>query len=478
MSFAVLRNFQHALPSDGAMSRHVHVLAVLAAVGLATSAVALVAPAGAAGADRVLADDAASPARSDGKRTIVYFSRPGTLRQLDARGAPVAAADVGGGCVEPPSELVAVSETKALFTCAVEHDFSYGRLPSREPRLLDLVTHAVSVPVGAVEAMYAVLSPTSGGHFEGVGEHGVLFHWGAYHGNDSRGAIDWRTGAETAEPTAPNQLLDLDAPGLVATLCDPLRRKPWDVPQEGPGSSPAFDPFLYEPPYGVSWGPRSALTLQRCGSSHARVLERRLPQDQMLHAVALSHDGVVSWLGAVGARPASALRAYLPRCGVRVERRAVSSEIAPVRGALVVSEQVDGLWRISRLPLAGVCTQTRRAWSLTVRGRRAVVLRARAGATQRLVSRGWHAVRLQAPSEGVPHLRTRPGETLGLHPGAAVHALHWRLGGGGWHRLRAAGNGWKLTLPQGLERSERLELRVRSRVGGEALFAVRVVPGR
>jgi hypothetical protein len=456
-----------------------HVLAAVAAVWLATSALVLGAPAGGAAADRVLAEGAASPARSDGKRTAVYFSAPGTLQLLDAGGTPEAAVDVGGGCVEPPSELIAVSETKALFTCAVEHDFEYGRFPSREPRLLDLVTHAVSVPVGAVEAMYGVLSATSGGLFEDVGEHGVLFHWYAYHGNNSRGAIDWRTGARADEPTVPTHLLDLDAPELVATLCDPLRRKPWDVPHEG-GSDPPppFDPFLYEPPYGVSWGPRSPLTLQRCGSSHAQVLERRLPHDQLLQAVALS-DGVVSWLGADGARPTSALRAYLPRCGVRVERRAVSSEIAHVRGGLLLSERVNGLWRISRLSLAGICAQTRRAWSLTVRGRRAVVLHARAGATQRLVNRGWHATRIVRLRDRVPRLEARAGSTLRLDPGVAAGAMRWRLGAsGGWHRVRAVANGWRLKLPQRLDGPGRLALRVRSRQGGEALFDVRVVPSR
>ncbi len=460
---------------------------------LACALLAVLATATGAHADgnRVLAEQASSPARADGADAIAWFAAPGTLQPADGHGALASTVDLSGGCLAPPTQLDLAGGGQLLFRCSTEHDFWFGRFPADEPRLLDLSTRAVHVPAGVVEEWYADLDePVGAAWFNAVGRQGVQMAAYTYHAGTRDFAIDWRSGARVDFQAAADRVFDVDAPGLVTTLCEPLRQTRWDVPFTGVTDPPPyFDPLLYEAPYGVSWGLRSALTLQRCGESAAQVLEPRPPHGRMLRVVQLS-GGFVSWLARDITRvqpPASIpLRAYLPSCGVRVERPVslvsgdeLSPQIAHARDALVVSEQAarGGPWRISRLPLSGVCAQTDKAWSLSVRaGRRTTTLHAAPGATQRLVNRGWRATRLASTATRDPRLAVRDGATLGLYETDA-HAIRWRLGRGPWHALREAPNGWRLDLPQHLA-GQRLTLRVRTRQGGTATYALRLTPRR
>jgi len=450
----------------------------------------LVASAGpAARADRVLAEHASSPARSDGAGTVAWIAAPGALQLADGRGSPTASVDLSGGCVEPPEQLDAVGGGQLLFTCTVEHDFWWGRGRSGEPRLLDLATRAVRVPAGAVEAFYDALDrPLGSARFEDVGLHGVRMWESVYHGGEGVQGIDWRSGASMGDPVDPAQVLDVDAPGLVTTLCAPLRRTRWDIPfvHGVTDPPPLFDPFLYAPPYGVAWGLRSPLVLRRCGRPGAQVLEPRLPHDRMLRTVALA-GGTVAWLaGDYTATPGSKrlpLRAYLSDCGARVQRpvtvqpsTSVSPQIALVRDGLVLSELTDAgrAWRISRLSLAGVCRRLRQTWSLGVLAEAVQGLAAAPGSTQRLVDRGLLATRLQPPRART-RLTVRAGSTIRLLPGTPAHAMRWRLGAGRWHRIRPVdGWRWTLRLPDRLE-ARSLGIRVRTRQGGELRFAAPLV---
>lgn len=454
----------------------------------ACAGAALFAPlAGAAPADRVLARQSPSPARADGDDTIALMPRAGVVQLLDGRGTPTGSADVSQGCLTPPAALGALRSGQLLFTCSVEHDFPSGPSPSDEPRVLDLATDSVRVPAGALDALYRALElPLGGGAFLDVGAFGLLFASGYYHGGMSYEAIDWRSGMAVPQPRTPSQVLDLDSSTLVTTLCAPLRRHPWDSPTgDLTDPDPLFDPFQYAPPYALSWGPRSLLTLRRCGSSVRTVLQPRLRATASLAGVQLA-GGVASWIvyDLMDPRDGLPLRAYFPACGVRVERLVevgaqdlVVPQVAHVRGALILSEQfVQGKpWRITRLSLAGVCHQTTRAWTLMVMsGRKAVRLAATSGATDSLPNEGWSATRL-ASSQSRARLRVGHAASLRLVPGVGAQAIRWRLGAGRWHALRARAGRWQAAVSP-IGRPQLLTLQVRWRHAGFAAYALWLVP--
>jgi hypothetical protein len=113
-------------------------------------------------------------------------------------------------------------------------------------------------------------------------------------------------------------------------------------------------------------------------------------------------------------------------------------------------------------------------WSLTAAaGGRSVQLLAAAGATARLVNRGWLASRVQPGEAHVLSLPVQAGATVRLYPGERAHAMRWRLGSGRWHALRSVGERWQLRIPQDAL-GQRLTVGVRSRQGGEARFTLRL----
>jgi hypothetical protein len=110
-----------------------------------------------------------------------------------------------------------------------------------------------------------------------IGTHWLSVTEDAYH-DPTLWYFDLDNGTWRREPTSPRQYANLDAPGLVETLCSPLRRPPG--PPDRVDLEPLFSPYYYEPPYGVRVRDLSntdlvqELTLQRCGSRRISVIER------------------------------------------------------------------------------------------------------------------------------------------------------------------------------------------------------------
>ena len=148
--------------------------------------------------DLLLSTRALSPARADGADAIALIDIAGTVRVLDGRGTPRAAVDVSGGCLQPPSQLVAVGGGQTLYMCSVEHDTSFGAALRDEPRLLDLATRSVHVPAGAGVALDGVPANTCGDWFDDVGVYGVELHVACAHDGGWVEAINWHSGAKSS----------------------------------------------------------------------------------------------------------------------------------------------------------------------------------------------------------------------------------------------------------------------------------------
>ncbi len=437
-------------------------------VFLVLLACALTAAPSAAAPFQTIAEQAPSPARADGASTIAYMPAPGMLRLLDAQGAQTAAVDLSAACASPPSAVDAIGGGVLAFSCAYA-----------EARLLDLATRTVRVPAGVPEALRRAFDYTlGGGWIDAVGVHGVRLQESAYHSGQWTSTIDWRSGARVADPTDPTQLLDVDSPTLVTTLCEPLRRRPWDLPSRDIDPWPLYDPLLFEAPYGVTWGPRSPLTLQRCGDTRARVLEPRNRRDWHVKQAVLD-AGFVSWIAG------DALRAYLPACAVRVERPFMQAPgayfptLAHVAGGIVFSEQrsYGAPLRIELLSLDGVCERTTRAWRFGAANesrRVAVPLRS---ASLRVDRPGWLARRLGTGTPRTPRLAVRPGTDVSLTAGAQLRGVRWRLGDGRWRAAAVRSRVVRLPLPA-LATATVLRAEARYVSGGKARLAVRIAPLR
>ncbi len=427
-------------------------------------------------AGRLLADAAPAPAVADAN-TIAVMSSPGNVRLYDARGGELAALTIGDGCVRPPGGIGPIGGGQLMFDCSVARPSPVGGDATYEPRLLDVSTHETRIAAGASDAYYRALDePLGAGYFIAVGAHGLLLRSSYYHGNTVDEGIDWRTGAHVAEPGA-EAVLDIDSPSLVAPLCAPLARRPYDIaPSDTIDGLPAFDPFVYAPPYALESGPRSRLMLQRCGTTSARFVEADLGRRQVYDMRLV--PGIATWRLWVLGRQPTRLRGYLIGCGVLLdwELRA-GTQAAPTRHALVLSEPADDgrTWRVRRILLDGICERTRAAWQMTVaNGPRSVHLPPR-GATLRLSDRGATAT-LPDRISRLRHLAVRAGTSVRLLPGTGARAVLWR-GEGGWRRLHAGPEGW--SLPAAATRAPAdLTFEVRYRGGGRARFEVHLLPRR
>lgn len=422
----------------------------------------------AAAAGRVLAERALSPAVADAD-TIALVAQPGEARILDARGDERAAVPIGGGCLEPPTSIGPLGGGQLVFSCRLEHTAPYPYVIDGEVRMLDLATHAEHVPAGAAAALQAAIEePVGFGSFEAVGTHGLLFSSSYYHSNVTVKGIDWRTGAQVADPGT-DAVLDMDSPTLVTPLCAPVRRQASDSPFD---PRPSFNPFAYAAPVALGAGFHGPVTLQRCGERAPRVLQPRLAR-RYVSELRLAR-GVATWrLGRLGSAP-TRLRGYLIACDVLLDwELEVDEQAVPTHRALVLSQGgAFGPWRIRRLLLDGICPATRAAWTLTaVNGERSVAARPSA-ATLGLPTREAVATLLARHAAGAARLAVRPGTSIRLTPGRRAHTVRWRSGAGAWHRLRFGRSGWRLPALAG----ETLAVDVRYRRGGSARFALRLVP--
>lgn len=456
------------------MRRHGGRQGAAALVGAAV-AVAVALAAGGAGATAatlpgtVIARAAITPASTDGAGTIALMERPGVIRTIDAASGTVTDTDVSSPCSEPSDGFVAVGAGRVLYYCRQPKVPSDPTSVEDQPRLLDLATRITSAVVGGTALQDAWDGSDNGSlSFTGVGSVGVGFSAFAGHG-DAFGALDLRTGVEVPDPQVPRKVIDLDAPGLVTTLCAPLAR----------GSEPArdgreFTQLQYEPPYALYPNAPAGPTLRRCGSAHATVLapprrwSNQPPADAQLSA------GFVSWFAlAPGDQP---LIVYQPACDVRLRWLvSQSTSVAHLPAEIVVSEAFSGgdpTWRVRRISLAGSCERVTAAARLSASSDgRSVSAAARSG-TVADAPTGATAT-LPAPRHAASRLALRAGHRLALSLGAPARSLRWRLGDETWRHAVGGGTSWRLRVPDS-PAPRVLMLAVRFAAGGSARFALHV----
>jgi hypothetical protein len=428
----------------------------------------------------VLARDAISHAVTDGHGAIAFAASPGKVRVIDDATGATSDTDVSAGCLKPPTVVPAINAGEVLFDCSVSHDTPYGRFAHDVPRLLDLATHTVVVPVGADEAVEeAEHRPLGEGFATGIGGRWLLLATPSYHAEGSIEVLDWHTGAQLSLPITATELLDVRQPTGVVSLCPPLRRKPYDTPDDLSGLG--FDPYQYEAPYAIVYGPRTPLTLERCGSRRQLILQS-LPRDGAPPGDAQLAAGFVTW------QVGDALRlAYLPACDVRLSWRLDAestdslSYVSHLPNAIIVSQphdrKLDGPWTLRRIPIDGACARTTTALS------------ARVSAGGRRVAAAWRGGSVaDAPSEASatllgrsrmasPRLRVAAGAHAGVALGVPARRLRWRLGRGRWHAATGAAMRWALRAPVA-HAAHTLTLDVHFAQGGSARFAVLLRPTR
>ena len=130
-----------------------------------------------------------------------------------------------------------------------------------------------------------------------------------YHYSDAPAYYNLATGAWQPELRSAREYPNLDDPVLAQTMCAPLRRR--IAPNGDPyNSGPEYEPYFYDPPFGVGVVSRKSnrysvarITLQRCGSRHLSTIARCV---QSCGDVDYS-SGLVTWVDA------RALHAYAPR---------------------------------------------------------------------------------------------------------------------------------------------------------------------
>lgn len=239
----------------------------------------------------------------DGGRWVAYAATARKLRVIDEATGTVR--DHAIPCVigVQSNPLLAVGGGQAVVGCR-----RLGRLVSR-PLLLDLRSGSWHTVPGIDEllASFDGQQVTHGLEIDAVGERWIA---GRVYGQPElpQVAIDWRSGALGPGPTAAT-VRDLDAAALEVPLCAPLARRPevsWGV------DLPSFEPLQFEPPFALTNGWTTALTLQRCGSATATTIFPRRYDEYHAFGAQLS-NGIVSWEPAGGrgsiCRPA--------RCGWR-----------------------------------------------------------------------------------------------------------------------------------------------------------------
>lgn len=446
------------------------VAGILAAGAVAAPGAVAATPAPPATAGTVIAEDLAAPAVTDGKGVVAWMTRPGVIHVLDAASGTAVDHDVTSGCVTAPAQVTAVGGGQALFDCLRQ----FGTGTRAEPRLLDLSTGAVQ-DSAALDATLRDGDYYGGGvtSYVDVGAQGVEFHGEAYH-VWFKAFVNWHTGAEIGDDdTTAVEIPDLDAASLQTRLCSPIQRKPYDFGATTFHDGPDWDPFQYEPPYAVQEGPRTSLTIQRCGSTRRTVLQPYRKGVPVARFAQLA-SGFVTWIVPAPGNEWT-LVAYLPACGARM-RWPVSalSRTGHVKDGIVVDEAFEGggPWRVRRLTIAGACTRaTARASLWLSAGRRSTTVSARSGTVADRPSGA--TVALAAPTKAIPRFAAGAGARVAVRIGARARVVRWQVGGGRWRRARGSGSQWSLRAPR-VRGPQTLVLDVRYADGGGARFEVRL----
>lgn len=383
---------------------------------------------------------------SDGERWVAFMPNETTVRVLDtATGASYDTA-LPIPCAQPAG-LMAVGGGQALFDCGSAPDnwYWWGR-----PLLLDLTTHEWHEPPGVAEALRHMGNDSEMG---GISLYRVGSHWiaGAATGYHEYTAlfVDWRTG-KFADQEDEGTVPDLDATDLNVTLCKPLRRN---------RNKTFVGAYEYEAPYGLGVQP---LRLGRCGTSH----DIRLGGSGWQTHDSQLGSGYVTW------RQRSAVRVYLPDCGVRFSWPLTDGwSVVHTADSLFLDRSLDGdRQRLDRLPTPSCPPLTRPRVVTVERGsdRRAADL----------TSARWPQRLQQTHTIAYLPLQHTHARALAVHAGDEVKVAvsvgttttRWRIGGGPWQRAVWRGGRWTFCVPA--SSGPVLTLGIRSITGATARYTV------
>lgn len=215
------------------------------------------------------------PAVSDGRSQVAWIALAGERLTIQGR-VGVREAHLLVPLPDLCAQLVAVAHREALLSC---ESARYGNVPvGRVVTLVDGAVLETSDNTGDESRTWL-----------GLGRHWLAASVTGYHYSGlsliSRGDQPERA------PNDAFHAIDLDRRDLFRPLCSPLRRSAADVSEESTGAG-AYNPFLYEPPFGIDAAGRPGpLLARRCGSRAPIVLSRCTRGCDSLQLGA----GLVSW---------------------------------------------------------------------------------------------------------------------------------------------------------------------------------------
>jgi hypothetical protein len=214
---------------------------------------------------------------SDGVR-FATFDHGSVVRVVDTRDGRSFFVKVPDNCFH-----AAVGGGQLLFQCETSPAPESPYEPRQLPLLYSIKRAAFHWPA-RVETLFGRQGqPSADGSRFQVRYTGVGRHWIALDEATGRTAerylYEWHGGSwgTRASKERARNVIDLDAPEAVTTLCSPLRRDGDALYEPFPGETERFAEYAYAPPFGLGsdFGDRALIHLARCGSGELRRLSRR-----------------------------------------------------------------------------------------------------------------------------------------------------------------------------------------------------------
>lgn len=214
---------------------------------------------------------ASGGATSDGVRYAGYLATPRRLVILDTRRHRTVKTRLPPACghsfvpdVAPPfapPRLAGIAAGMALVSCASPN------FPNAE--LFDIATRTWRTAAGLPGLFDERLGHDETYGWEAVGARWLQADIEGYHFEYPE-YLQWRSGERRRLKPTRTEVVDLDRPGLVRRLCDPLR-VPSNPAEDTYNTEPRFNPTFLSAGRAAVWDPgrvtgRRRLDLQRCGS--------------------------------------------------------------------------------------------------------------------------------------------------------------------------------------------------------------------